>query len=631
MSWLDDTVEEGELLSQAQRIAYTAETAERPEPGAFAGAYGALGQGLVRGAFEGAGAFEALFAQASGNLAAQSLTFGDVFGPDGESVSPITEEERDAIQQKVSAIGTDTARAVLDLRPDPTTTGWASQILSEAGAVLPRTVLGALAGGPIGGAVAAGAPAGFAGKVVAEAEGIDPATATLKGVIEGATLGVGALLPAARFVRPLLGDLGIAVGANVGLGAASRGLTGQLLDSAGYTAQSAQYQAMDGQALAIDAILGAAFLGIGRAGMRRPNTEQVQAALTENNAQHFEVATAPGLPLNPKSAIAHQDALRGAIEQLNRGEPVALPESIHAAEFLRASDEVAQIVPPRAELLISARAELEPTVRAELEQRAADLLPNVRDLKTELTGIQRSLAALDDSFRARAKEFQSQGQSRKQAETSARQAIAAERAALNQRQATIDESLAANRSAEQARAELATLERGELPRGMKERINARADELAHGFQRRPLAGQVREANLTPRQRVERSAKKELDRLVAEHAASLPPETLSIPAVRAIEPEPTAAPSAAPAVRVAEPTAEPAAPGARAAAEPPEVQLLRTAIARQPNAVVRSGFDADGQPIALRADEALAELLAERDAGLREASVYDKAIACFLRL
>src|SRR5690606_39400741 len=62
------------------------------------------------------------------------------------------------------------------------------------------------------------------------AEGLDESTATKKGLIDAATVGLGVVLPAARIVKPILGDAAAAVGANVGLGMAGRGATAALLE-----------------------------------------------------------------------------------------------------------------------------------------------------------------------------------------------------------------------------------------------------------------------------------------------------------------------------------------------------------------------------------------------------------------
>ncbi|HSX86369.1 MAG TPA: hypothetical protein VLG17_00055 [Pseudomonas sp.] len=634
MSWLDEWVDESEAMSQIQRFETTS---DRPEPGFFSGALEPVGPNFERGGIEGIGIAEALFTQGAGNLSAMNLTLGDVMGG-GQGASPIDEEESAALKQRVDGIGSSVAAATIDLRPDPASVGMAGQILGEAAAILPRTIAGALVGGPLGGAVMAGAPAGFSGKYVAMEEGVDEATATLKGLVDATTIGVGAVLPAAKFVKPVLGDLGIAMGANVGLGMAGRGTTAELLERSGYHAQAAQYRAMDGQAIATDAILGAAFFGIGRASMRRPTTEQINAALTERNAQHFDVDTAPGAPVNPRSAVAHQDALKAAVEQLSRGEPVALPDSIHSAEFVRSADDSPPIAPSRDQALASARQDLEPALRVELEREAAGILPSVKDVRAELATLGKTVDQLDATFRVRAKEFQQQGQSRKQAEASARETIASERLELTARQAALNDSLTGNRSAEQARAELSALDRGEIPARFEERLNARADEIAQGFQRKPPASGVADANrvLSPRQINERTAREEIDALVRDHEATLPREPETVRAPKADPPpggkpagQKEAADPGAVATKGATQVARSAGkPGA--GAEPPELQLLRDSVSRNPDTVVNSGFDSDGNPVKVKAADALAEMEAEYQVGVREAQSYMAAITCMLR-
>lgn len=330
MSWLDGMVEDNEAASQDQRLE---RTAEGLKPGAFTGALSTIGPGLLRGGLEAGAAVESGFSslwQTGLDTAASMLLPEPKFGG--------TPNVTSAEESSQETLGQGTAAEVMRLRPDPAEVGMVGQILGEAAAVLPRAVVGTVLAGPAGTAVAAGAPAGYSGKQVGIAEGLDPETATKKGLIDAATVGIGAALPAARFVKPLLGDLGIAVGANVGLGMAGRGATAVLLDSNGYHAQAEQYKVMDGTALVTDAILGLAFFGIGRASMRRPTTAQVDAALTERTTQHADIDTAPGAPINPRSAMAHQDAIRTAIDQISRGEPVEVPPSVRDAQFLQVDD-----------------------------------------------------------------------------------------------------------------------------------------------------------------------------------------------------------------------------------------------------------------------------------------------------
>lgn len=634
MSWLDGLVEDNEALSQDERLG---RTADKPAPGAFAGIYDAVGQGLVRGGIEGVNTTKSLVVQAAGADQAMGLGLSGLL-LDGQDAEQQIEQVNTDTERRADAIGKDTAQAVQLLRPDPTEVGVVGQILGEAAAVLPRTVVGSVIAGPVGAAVAAGAPTGYASKQAGMAEGLDESTATLKGVIEGSTMAVGAVLPAARFVGPVLGDAAIAVGANVGLGIAGRGATAALLESNGYHAQAAQYRAMDGTALATDAILGAAFFGIGRAGMRRPTTEQVDASLAERTYQHADVDTAPGAPINPKSAVAHQDAIRTAIAQLSRGEPVALPDSIHSAEFMRSVDS-APTAPARDVALATARQDLEPTIRTELEQEAAGILPNVKDVKAELGTIKQSLEGLDDTFRVRAKEFQQQGQSRKQAEASAREAIATERLDLSDRQTALNERLDGNRSAEQARADLNTLSRGDVPERYQGRVDQRADAIVQGFDKKPLSVGVAEANrkLTMAQVAQQEIRRILDD-IERTEPTLQAKPLDIGASKDVgKPEASATNTESKAAKGVSEPAKPASesPEAESAqgkpATDPEFQVADEILNRMEDMRLATGaMDADGNPITVSAREMLAQADADVVRAQQESKGFAAAAACFLQ-
>ncbi|MFW8695416.1 hypothetical protein, partial [Mesorhizobium japonicum] len=95
------------------------------------------------------------------DLAASALLPEPKFG----GTLDVTSAERSSQE----TLGQGTAQEVMDLRPDPAEVGIVGQILGEAAAVLPRTVVGTVLAGPVGGAVAAGGPAGYSGKQVAMA------------------------------------------------------------------------------------------------------------------------------------------------------------------------------------------------------------------------------------------------------------------------------------------------------------------------------------------------------------------------------------------------------------------------------------------------------------------------------
>lgn len=641
MSWLDAMVDDSEAVSQDQRLG---RTEDKPEPGAFAGAYDAFGQGLVRGGIEAVNTAKSLAVQAAGADQAMGLGLSGLVLDDQGAEQQIERINTDT-ERRADEIGRDTAQAVELLRPDPTEVGIVGQILSEAGAVLPRTVVGAVTAGPVGAAVAAGAPAGFAGKQTAMAEGIDEATAYGKGAIDAVSIGAGAVLPAARFVKPLLGDAAIAVGANIGLGIAGRSSTAALLESGGYHLQAAQYQALDSTAIATDAILGAAFFGIGRAGLRRPTTAQVDAALTERTYQHADIDTAPGAAINPQSAVAHQDAIRTAMAQLQRGEPVTIPESIHSAEFMREADSGPVMAPSKDVALDTARQDLEPALRTQLEQEAAGILPNVKDVKAELSTVAKSLAALDDTFKAKAKEFQRQGQSRKVAERSAREAIDAERQSLADRQSALNGSLTGNRTAEQARADLNTLSRGEVPERFQGRVDQRADAIIQGFEKKPLSVGVAEANtkLTMVQTAQQEIRRILDDIeLAEPTLQEKPLDIGTPK-QAVKPEaspqksesaPGGKPAAAKSGATDKPPAEPEAmtpPKGDEVDSDPVVQVADEILSRMEDMRLSTGaMDAEGNPITVSAKEMMAQADADIARAQEESRGFAAAAACFLQ-
>ncbi|ANC03967.1 hypothetical protein AB688_18335 [Pseudomonas putida] len=639
MSWLDGMVDEGEVASQDQRLD---RTTEKLSPGAFTGALGAFGTGLVRGGIEAARTVQTAALQLGSAAIESDLSIGASYFPEFEEGQ--TQAQREFGEEEASRIGRETAESVMHLRPDPTEVGVVGQILGEAAAVLPRTVVGAVSAGPLGAAVAAGAPAGYSSKRVAMAEGIDEDTATLKGLIDAGTMGVGAVLPAARFVGPVLGDAAIAVGANVGLGMAGRGATAAVLERGGYTAQAAQYRVMDGTALATDAILGAAFFGIGRIGMRRPTTEQVDAALTERTTQHFDVDTAPGAPVDPRSAMSHQEALRTAIGQLSRGEPVAVPDSIHSAEFLRGTETPTPRAPTREAAIATARAELEPTLRAELEQDLPGVLPNVADVRADLAGVQRTLDGLDDTFRERAKQAQGEGMSRKQAETAARQAIEQERQQLTERVTALEDALQGNRTAELSRGELAALARGETPERLQPRIEARADEIMQGFEPKPLAAGVAQGN--ERLNLAAAARAEIARLVAEQDALAPraePTGLDIGSPKAVTKSADGvteqagnttkqAESVTSGAKPLTPERDPAdMAGPSQADSDPTIQLADEIMTRVDDMRLPTGaLDEEGRPVTVSARELLAQADDYIKAAQQDARGFAAAAACFLQ-
>lgn len=318
------------------------------------------------------------------------------------SVSYIAEQRKLAEQQ------------VKRLTPDAATTGTAGQILYGLFDMGGQAVVGTTLGGPVGGAAVVTSLQGFSEFERLTAQGVDFRTAQEAGLVQGITAGAGTLIPmslglraggalaegvAAQLARTgessvrraaatavrATPDIAYAAGTNIAFGMAQRGLTAKTLRDGGYSEMANQYDVLDRQAIAIDAVLGVAFGGVGRFINSRgestsaPNFSPVDidAALAANAAHHAEIDIAPGVPINVLSRNSHIQALRKAMSDVSQGRPVDVASIVESASFSE--------IPGRKSLLSQAVNEalssVDDGVTARaienrlLEEQAAQLLP----------------------------------------------------------------------------------------------------------------------------------------------------------------------------------------------------------------------------------------------------------------
>ncbi|WJS26401.1 hypothetical protein QUS02_16960 [Escherichia coli] len=318
------------------------------------------------------------------------------------SVSYIAEQRKLAEQQ------------VKRLTPDAATTGTAGQVLYGLFDMGGQAVVGTTLGGPVGGAAAVTSLQGFSEFERLTAQGVDFRTAQEAGLVQGITAGAGTLIPmslglraggalaegvAAQLARTgessvrraaatavrATPDIAYAAGTNIAFGMAQRGLTAKTLRDGGYSEMANQYDVLDRQAIAIDAVLGVAFGGVGRFINSRgestsaPNFSPVDidAALAANAAHHAEIDIALGVPINVLSRNSHIQALRKAMSDVSQGRPVDVASIVESASFSE--------IPGRKSLLSQAVNEalssVDDGVTARaienrlLEEQAAQLLP----------------------------------------------------------------------------------------------------------------------------------------------------------------------------------------------------------------------------------------------------------------
>ncbi len=318
------------------------------------------------------------------------------------SVSYIAEQRKLAEQQ------------VKRLTPDAATTGTAGQVLYGLFDMGGQAVVGTTLGGPVGGAAAVTSLQGFSEFERLTAQGVDFRTAQEAGLVQGITAGAGTLIPmslglraggalaegvAAQLARTgessvrraaatavrATPDIAYAAGTNIAFGVAQRGLTAKTLRDGGYSEMANQYDVLDRQAIAIDAVLGVAFGGVGRfinsrgESTNAPNFSPVDidAALAANAAHHAEIDIAPGVPINVLSRNSHIQALRKAMSDVSQGRPVDVASIVESVSFSE--------IPGRKNLLSQAVNEalssVDDGVTARaienrlLEEQAAQLLP----------------------------------------------------------------------------------------------------------------------------------------------------------------------------------------------------------------------------------------------------------------
>lgn len=572
---------------------------------------GGIGRGIVSGATQ---------------LTLQAAQYGN--DPNQAILLNVPTDEEELARR--AAIGQQRLDFAKSIRPSADANGKASQVMFDLGDSFTRFGIGMLSGGLPVAAATVGASTGEQQYLNLRDQGVDAPTAAQAGAVQGVSGAAMAFMPAARFVKPLLGDAAIAVGANIGIGVASRGSTAALLERAGYTEQAKQFAAFDRTAILTDGILGSAFFGVGRLATRgvvEPTPEQIDAALAENNSRSHIIDTAPGAPVDLPSELNHQRLMDHVADQINRGEEVTIPEW-YKGEFL-VRDELEPLQLPREAVEVMAAEDAVPAFVAKAGQDAARGAPNIRDLRTEVSQVKQQLELLNSTFRDRAKANQGPRTSRKQAESAARKEIAQEHIQLSQRVMDLEGLIKQNRIAERAKADLAAMRRGETPRALQDAITKRADQMS------ALRREVAAANREP---IERRVDTNIGELMADSGlggdvegviTSRPTDTPSNPRPDAesdIPPHPASERQAEPATQPATPEAPLRQPREQLGGD---LQLAREAAVRQPETMVNSGFDADGNMQRSRAEDVMAEIEAEHQTGVKDAQSYMAAIKCLL--
>lgn len=309
-----------------------------------------LAEGIMRGGAKAATGVGVLvggtIGQALDSIPRVRFNRGNALGlPIPETLEQVSTDAQDAIFRASEEIG---QNAVDFWTPKPNEVGRVGQVLGGLGEiVLP---LAAGGGNP---ALLVNTTTANTGKELVDA-GVDAGTAGTVAAVEGAAAYAGLKVPILG--KNLTQRVGTGVAGNVALGASSRAVAGEILDSQGYGPQSERY-AIDATSLTTDALTGLLFGGLVHVTSPRLNPkltpEQLDAVMAARNSRSYAVDTAPGVAAGDAASAAHSDALNEALALMARGEEVTAARAVaenegatfdadgRVAENAKLADEVA--------------------------------------------------------------------------------------------------------------------------------------------------------------------------------------------------------------------------------------------------------------------------------------------------
>lgn len=294
------------------------------EDTAYLGPFYRMLEAAGSGAAKGAAVLNGLYASEF-----SALSHAPVIGGVAQQMAGAASEVEQNARERVRA-----------MTPDPATTGTATQVLHGVGEGAYLLSTGALLGGAPAAAGAVGGTEGGSRYQELKEQGVGTGTAAASGALAAVTAGAGAFLPAGLgstlATRLLSGAAG-----NTAFGAANRYADHAILEAGGYPEMAEQQKALDASQMLVDAALGATFGAIHHAGaegkaaeaLKHPDTQD--AALTANLALR-DRAAAPGVPVDPAAANAHQAALEKATGDLLQGKPVDVSDTgVDRAQFMQ--------------------------------------------------------------------------------------------------------------------------------------------------------------------------------------------------------------------------------------------------------------------------------------------------------
>lgn len=135
-----------------------------------------------------------------------------------------------------------------------------------------------------------------------------------------------------------------------------------------------------------------------------------------------------------------------------------------------------------------------PSFRSDLEATRDSVTSNLDEVQSAIGQAQQQISDIRSSLETRVEDYKKQGMKSREARAAAKQDIASEVEQVNQQRSSLDAEVEKHNASRQANDEIASIDKGDIPPALKERIASRADELRQSFEINPIARAVQDAS-----------------------------------------------------------------------------------------------------------------------------------------
>lgn len=380
-----------------QALSLEAETPRadpKKKPGMFTGMGRALVEGPAQGALESARAGLNVLSEFG-----KAAAFAQGASKEESIDRMFTEENPDA-----KKLG----RLAKEYDPDPEASSKAAQVVHEFAKFGTKIAGAALLAGPAAPLVV-GADEGISEGLKLADKGVDAATAVKAGAVHGAATAAAVAVPVAG--KTILQTVGLAAVGGPAAFMAEQATIREILESADYSAQAAEYDPFDTTGLAVS-FLGPLAFGVGAHALRgakaKPDAKPAPAVPDEVvDAARVQLLTDHDLALvrgtGPEAVLDHAEGRAAAAQRIQDGE--SLVEGERGAEATTGPAAVAEeVVAPKVTEVVANAPIVEPAPVAKAAEAEATVHPEVQRAQAAIAARGDFEIELEDGTRVSAKQ-----------------------------------------------------------------------------------------------------------------------------------------------------------------------------------------------------------------------------------